>query len=177
MQLLQHASGCRNQQCPSANCNKMKVCGPKNDFNHNHILCRICLNMAPPAWPAYRAVVRFVAVSGRCCKFMHVSVAETPAWYRSADNWKSSSEPSLSNKLKWMSDVGLPWTLLIARSLCATAWQTTKCYPPWECFEPDLRVLSPGACKIMSKQRNNPPIELDRYAMLGMMKGSLSSDY
>lgn len=24
MQLLQHASGCRNQQCPSANCNKMK---------------------------------------------------------------------------------------------------------------------------------------------------------
>jgi E1A/CREB-binding protein len=25
MQLLQHASGCRNQQCPSANCNKMKV--------------------------------------------------------------------------------------------------------------------------------------------------------
>ena len=33
------------------------------------------------------------------------------------------------------------------------------------------RILSPGACKIMSKQRNNPPIELDRYAMLGMMKG------
>merc|ERR1711990_950188 len=29
MQLLQHASGCRNQQCPSANCNKMEVCGPK----------------------------------------------------------------------------------------------------------------------------------------------------
>ena len=26
MQLLQHASGCQNQQCPSANCNKMKVC-------------------------------------------------------------------------------------------------------------------------------------------------------
>lgn len=24
MQLLQHASGCQNQQCPSANCNKMK---------------------------------------------------------------------------------------------------------------------------------------------------------
>lgn len=24
MQLLQHASGCRNEQCPSANCNKMK---------------------------------------------------------------------------------------------------------------------------------------------------------
>lgn len=87
MQLLQHASGCRNQQCPSANCNKMKVsiCAVVC-MNCQLLHRRIFLNTAQHVLREFRVGALFVVAFGRYCRSTHASVGETRAWFPSVDN-------------------------------------------------------------------------------------------
>ena len=116
MQLLQHASGCRNQQCPSANCNKIEVTltylilfTPFTPMTR-----RIFWNMVQLVWHEYKVAARFAVVFGRCCRFMHANVVVMHVWCPNADSWRSSCGHLPNSKPKWMSVVELLWMPLIA---------------------------------------------------------------
>ena len=102
MQLLAHAAICRNPKCPSANCEKMKVCGvlwfnsistivatqltSMISFCTRRAVYRTFSRMVRNVKPKCRAGVTYADASGRCFKFTRVSAESRIAKCRNAGN-------------------------------------------------------------------------------------------